>query len=421
MPFGRIHESMLNSTEPGAPARSGRAILREAIAHTAVTFLSTLAIQIVTFGILALSALILPAEGFARLSVIVAVVMLSSALFEFGVNVTSTKMFSDTGDVGYFRSACFVRIACVPIASAFGAIAGVFGWTDIGLGIALGAALNIWNGLRATDQARQSYKDFIRSSLVFASIRACVGFAAAYLVLDPISIAIAMYAVPIVACMASSSSKYLREAFYLSNPTLLSSSGYAFYVYINAVAFIAVPYVPQFFIAARMDAISVGTYGLILSFSGPVGLLIYALYSTLLPKILDRSGGVEKALWSSKGVGVLCLFWLLLMSGGCILVFVLQSVYGDRFPNIAPIFLVYFAGTAASSLLGMYSLSVHTQGIPQLSAFVSVVRLIALVGALMAFGKTLMSVIVVTLVVLVLGQLALIALLWRRRLSSKTL
>lgn len=398
---------------------AGRAILRETAVHTALTFFSTLAIQLTTFAILASSALVMPTEAFARLSLIVAAVMLSNSLFELGLNVTSTKMFGDTGDDGYFRSAFAVRLVCLPVALVMGGAFLQLGWGDTGLGIILGAVLNVWNGVRATDQARQDYRSFVRSSVAFAAVRGIVGILAMVLTKDPVITAIATYAVPVAAGGLSASAKYVREAFSGPRPPIRASLWYATHVYLNALTFIAIPYVPQFFIAARLDPVAVGTYGLILSFSGPVALLIYTFYSVLLPKMLGPNAKLEEMLWSWLGIAAICVAWFALLSGGGILVLVLENVFAARFPTISASFFLYFSGTSLSSLLGMYSLSVHTQGVPQLNTIVSVVRLFVLFGVLLVFGETLIATILATLIILILGQISLIFLLWVRRKSNK--
>src|SRR5271157_1031228 len=173
--------------------------------QTAVTFLATLAIQATTFAILALAALAMPKEAFARLSLIVAAAMLANALFELGLNLTSTKMYGETRDEGYLRAAFAVRLACLPAGTLLGLAVWRAGAADAGLGIALGAVLNLWNGLRAADQARQDYCSFARSSLAFAVLRAATGFTALYLTRNPVWTAVATYALPVVAGVASRS------------------------------------------------------------------------------------------------------------------------------------------------------------------------------------------------------------------------
>lgn len=394
---------------------AGRAILRETVVHTALTFISTLAIQLTTFAILASSALVMSTEAFARLSLIVAAVMLSNALFELGLNVTSTKMFGDTGDDGYFRSAFAVRLVCLPVALVMGGAFLQLGWGDTGLGIILGAVLNVWNGVRATDQARQDYRSFVRSSVAFAAVRGIVGILAMVLTKDPVITAIATYAVPVAAGGLSASAKYVREAFSGPRPPIRASLWYATHVYLNALTFIAIPYVPQFFIAARLDPVAVGTYGLILTFIGPISLLVYSLRSVLLPKMLGVGRALEDWLWSAKGATVIGIASFLMMIGGVILGFGLKHFYGHKFPEIALVFLIFFAGFAATSMIGLYSLSVHTQGVPHLSNTIGLLKLVALAAVLVPLEHSLSTTVTATSLVMVAGEVALVGALALRR------
>ncbi len=395
-----------------------RLVLREIASHTAITFLSTLAIQATTFAILALAAVILPVGEFARLSLIVAAVMLASALFELGLNITSTKMYGDTRDEGYLHFAFLIRLGLVPLGAVIGAAVAFAGLSDIGLGIALGAILNIWNGMRATDQARQDYGSFARSSAVFAVLRATAGLFALFVFHDAPLVAIAVYAVPVVACLTSASARLFREALSAPRPEIAGVLRYGTYVYINAVTFIAIPYVPQFFVASRLDAVHVGTYGLILTFLGPISLVVNSLYNVLLPKMLGTNSSVEGMLWSRRGAIAIVMLWLVMLAGSGVLAAGLNAVYQARFPGIVPMFLLYFAGFSASTLLGIYTLSVHTQGVPQINMVVNAVRLVALLAALYGFGRSLSSIILIVVCMMVIGQIAVVAWLSRRRFLS---
>lgn len=390
-------------------------MMREIASHTAITFISTLAIQLTTFAILALAALMLPIADFARLSIIVASVMLASALFELGLNITSTKMYGDTRDEGYLRAAFAMRLLLIPVGAALGAAVALSGLTDIGAGIALAAPLNLWNGVRATDQARQDYASFIRSSIVFAVMRGTAGLLALLIIAEPLPIAFAVYALPVAASALSASARLARQAFSAPWPQLSHAYRYAGYVYLNAVTFIAVPYVPQFFVAARLDATAVGTYGLILTFSGPIALVVNSVYNVLLPKMLTPELKVEALLWSRRGFAIIGALWLALMAGGGFFLLAMDQFYSAKFPDLLPLFVLFFSGFSASTLIGIYTLSVHTQGVPKLNAFVNVVRLIILTIAIYWLGQSLSAIVAIMVVVLLLGQLVVVGWLAGRR------
>lgn len=395
----------------------GLTILRETVWHTALTFLSTLAIQSISFAILAVAAHVLPIEAFARLSLIVAAVMLSSAFFEFGLNVTSTKMYGDTRDEWFLIAASRVRLACVPISALLGlCVAFLEGGPDIGIGIGLGAILNLWNGVRASDQARQDYRSFTRASLAFAAVRGILGLTALYLTRDPIVVAFATYALPVLMSVLSSSARYLMVApSMLARRPTVTMIKYAAYVYLNALTFILIPYLPQFVISHRLDVAAVSTYGLILTFTGPISLLVYSLRSVLLPKMLGSGAHFEEILWSRHGAAVIGGAWLALMIGGVAIGFGLEIFYGYKFSGIRQIFWLFFTGFSATAMIGLYSLSVHTQGVPQLGVVVGVGKVAVLAGFLIFAGQNLIIIVAMTAFVMVLSEIVLAGILAARR------
>lgn len=303
-----------------SPAAREAGSLGEVARHTALVFLSTLALQATMFVILASAALLLEAGPFARLSLIVAAAMLASAVFELGLNVTATKMYGDSRDESFLRTAFHIRLLCLPIGLIAGlAIAVIAGLSDVGLGIGIGAALNLWNGVRASDQARQDYRSFVASSLAFAAIRGVAGLLTLYLTRDPVLTVLASSVLPLAGALFSTSARYAPGAFSVPRLPPRAVLRYAAHVYLNALTFIAIPYVPQFLIAARLDPTAVGTYGLVLIFTGPISLLVYSLRSVLLPKMLGTRSSLEDAMWSRQGLLVLGILWLTMLAGGLLI------------------------------------------------------------------------------------------------------
>ena len=391
-------------------------LLREVAQHTALVFASTLAIQATTFIILASAALVLPTDGFAQLSLIVAATMLATGLFELGLNLTSTKMYGDTRDEGFLRTAFLIRLLCAPVGFLLG-LAVALGWgaMEIGLGIGLGAALNLWNGVRASDQAREDYRSFVTASLSFAALRGLAGLGTLYATRDPVLTAIAIYALPIAGAAFSTSARYAGEAFTGPRRPVGDMLRYGTHVYLSALAFIAIPYAPQFVIASRLDAAAVGTYGLILIFTGPISLLVYSLRSVLLPKMLGDGSRLEDMMWSRRGFFAIVGLLGALIAGGALLGYGLEIFYAHKFPEIRSAFTVFFIGFAATAMIGLYSLTVHTLGMPQLSAVIGLAKFAILLVLLALTGFTLSEVIVSTTLVMVAGETALVALLGARR------
>lgn len=387
------------------------------IAHTGATFLSTLAVQASTFAVLAVAGLLLPVAEFSRLSIVVATTMLSTALFDLGLNVTSTKRFGDTGDVRYLAVAFAARVLLVPVAGVVGYFLTQAGAAELGMGVVLGGLLNVWNGARSTDQAVENYRSLALSSIVFAIVRAVAGLWAVIQLRDSGAVAIAIYAVPLAVSLISASTWLAISALSRQLPDLSGTARYAAYVYLNALAFMAIPYVPQFFISEQFDDVSTGTYGLLLTFSAPVALVVNSIYNVLLPKMLRSDSIYENELWSRRGLAALSALTLVTVISGFALSVALGQFYSHIFPEIQWAFFLYFSGFSISTIAGIYTLSVHTQGVPQINMLVNIVRLVALVAALLLVATDLMSVVQITVVVMFAGQLIMVGWLAARRFS----
>ncbi len=396
--------------------RSPAPFLREIARHTTLVLVSTLAIQATMFAILASAALLLDTKAFGQLSLIVASAMLASAFFELGLNVSSTKMYGDSGDDNVLRTAFQIRLLCLPIAFLAGLIvANAAGLPDVGLGIALGAVLNLWNGVRASDQARQDYQSFMAASLCFAAIRAGAGMLTLYLTRDPVLTALASYALPVVAATASGSARYIAGAVAMPQMPPRAMLRYAAHVHLNALTFIAIPYVPQFVIASRLDPAATGTYGLILTFTGPVSLLVYSMRSVLLPKMLGGRSELEAAMWTRQGLLVIGVLWAAMAASGFLIAEALELFYGHKFPEIRLAFGLFFLGFSATALIGLYSLSVHTLSVPEISTATGALKFVVLLLVLQLTGHTLTQIVIVTTLVMVAGEVVLALLLASRR------
>lgn len=401
---------------PIEPRLDASYLVRKTAWQTVLVFVSTLAIQLTTFAILAIAALIMPAEAFARLSLIVAATMLSLAIAELGMDTASARMYCDTKDEGYLRTAFAVYLTSLPvIALIAGSTAYVAGATDIGLGIALGGILNLWNALRSCDQARQDYRSFWRASFAFAALRLVAGGGTLYLTRDPVLTAAATYALPVVAGLLSTSARYAFEAFAGPRRAIGELAWYTAHVYCSTVSFIAMPYISQFIMAARLDATAIGSFGLILAFCGPISLLMYSLQSVVFPVMVGGGKALEDLIWSWKGLSVILCSILALIVGGAIVGQGLDFFYGHKYQGIATAFMIYFAGFSITSMVGLYSISQHTQGVPQYSNAINLIRVVTLTLLLSQFGTDLNSVILITVLTMCVGEFVLAALLGFRR------
>lgn len=382
--------------------------------HSGGTLAATLAVQASNFFLLAVAAQLLTTEEFARLSSIVAVVMMSSALFEFGLNVTATKIFGESRDKGVFSVAAKIRVWTLLIVMVVSSLLWVVSPADVLLAITLGAFTNVWNGMRATDQAMQQFRAFAKSSLLFALFRMLITLPLLFFVGDAVSTAIGLYFAPLAALMLVAGGWRDVRSGGGGQIKVAEIFSYAKFVYPNSIIFIALPYLPQLYIGDKLSFEAAASYGLIVAFSGPVGLLIYSLRATLLPKLFGQ-GALERRLWSTKGGLLLSIAWVFLLVTGGVFAEILEFFYGERFDGIRSAFLVYFAGISLTGILGIYGLSVHTLGVPQVSLYVNGLRAVALVCGLIQFGFSLMSVVLVLSTIMAVGEIVLLIVVYRCR------
>ena len=175
------------------------------------------------------------------------------------------------------------------------------------------------------------------------------------------------------------------------------------------------PYISQFIMAARLDATAIGSFGLILAFCGPISLLMYSLQSVVFPVMVGGGKALEDLIWSWKGLSVILCSILALIVGGAIVGQGLDFFYGHKYQGIATAFMIYFAGFSITSMVGLYSISQHTQGVPQYSNAINLIRVVTLTLLLSKFGTDLNSVILITVLTMCVGEFVLAALLGFRR------
>jgi O-antigen/teichoic acid export membrane protein len=376
---------------------------------TSQVLFSTISIQVATFAILALAGRYLPIVEFSRLSLIVATTMLATTVFDLGLGITATKFFGETRDDSYLRTAFGVWLLLLPVGATVSVLIWfVVGRKDLAVGLALGCALNIWNGVRVADIARQDLSSFTRASLYFAAIRLVAGISALLVSQDAVIVAVCIFLLPIVVTPFSASFLYITTSVSGARKPILQLLKYTSLVQLGALAFVATPYVPQYVIAAHFSAIDVGTYGLIMTFTAPIGLITSSLRSVLLPRMLGPNSVIENRLWSWSGILVVFGLCVLFLAGGVVVGIFVDYIYAARFPGIQNAFVVFYSGFCLTAVIGLYSLSVHTQSVPHYNMIVNLSKLLGLLVLLRFFGHSLMSIVAITSVTMVVAEVLLV-------------
>ena len=293
-------------------------------------------------------------------------------------------------------------------------VALAWGATDIGLGIGLGAALNLWNGVRASDQARQDYRSFVAASLSFAALRVGAGLGALYTTGDPALTAIAIYVFPVAGAAFSRSARYVVEAFAGPRRPVGDMLWYGA-TSISARCVHRHPvraairhrvanerdrgrdlwtdpdlHRPDFSpgLFAQERAAAENAWGWF-----PVGKHDVESAGPIRDR---RTVGRADGRWSAAGYG-------------------LEIFYAHKFPEIRSTFTMFFIGFSATAMIGLYSLSVHTLAVPQISAAIGIAKFAVLLVLLPLTGPALVDMVALTATVMVAGEIALVALLGARR------
>jgi O-antigen/teichoic acid export membrane protein len=380
-----------------------------------VVFIATLILQASAFAILTVAAFVLPVHEFATVTVMMSVQVLTVAAIDLGINTTMTKLYSETKDHHYIRSAQAWRTLVAASVCMMGIVTWSLYHPAIGLGMVLGGVLSQWNGYRATDIAQQAFRTFAVSSALFSSARLLFGFTALLVWRDGELVMIAMHLLPalliIICCKREASFSALPRAF----ATFRQFSNYALPVHIGQLAHVAVLYMPVHLAEKTLSTADVGALGLILTFCAPIPLFINAIRSTLLPRLLSASPAFEDWLWGWRGFLAVTLLTFMLISAGLVAAGLLNIIYGDKYPNVGAPFLIYFAGVALSGTLGLFSVSVHTQGVPQIAALVHCVKAALLSTLWFFFHGSLPQILWTVTICLIIGELVMIFLLHRKR------
>lgn len=390
--------------------------ISEVARQSTVVLLATLAVQLTTFAVTAIAGLMLPIGEFAKLSLITAANVLSAFVLDLGLNVTMTKFYSRDRDASYLRAALAVRVSMLGVATVAGCVLLGAGIHEIGLGLILGGCTNLWSGVRATEQAVQDYRSYARSNIGFAAMRFVSGIAALTVWREAHVVAVAVYAIPMLAMLTSHAKDMISNSFAAIRRPSRQAVGYAAHVAVSQLAFNSVLYVPQFFVEARLSALDVGRYGLVLTFIAPVALVVTSLRNVLLPKLLSSSSkDFDRLLWSWRGVMAVAGLCVLLLIGGGFGAGLVHFIYGTRFPDTVTPFITIYAGSVLTGMIGIYSLSMHTQNAPHLGTWVNLARLTFAILALMYLGNSLWQIAALVSVVMVIGEIVLVALLRARR------
>jgi O-antigen/teichoic acid export membrane protein len=364
---------------------------------------SGLVVNAATFVILALAPLMLTIEDFAKLTLGVAAVMFLATLLDFGLSITSTRQFAATRDPAYLSLSIKTRLA---LFTALGSLAGALCmWPEarpFAIALLAAAALNIWTGLRAADQAREDFASFARANLLFSAAR--IGFAGAGLASGSwIAVMLGLFVVPVIAIAVFKSAGVLRTIRPKASPVLAPSARYARFVFMSAVCYGGLMALPAAIAGLRLDPVGIGTIGLANTFIGPVTLLNTAFRLVLLPRITASETALRPRLNGTRIAMALALTLLCAAGAGLLG----DILYGQRFALAGPVIGIMTAGMLATSILGLMNLDVHRVGAPSVEALTNLGRLLITAPILWLSGTSVLLLSLAAAVCLVVGEIVL--------------
>ncbi len=378
---------------------------------------SGLVVNAATFAILVAAPLALPLASFARLSLAVAGVLFLVAVLDFGLSITSTRQYAATSEPAYLSLSIRTRLLLCALIAPPALVAFAWPAAQPYAGAALGAvALNLWNGLRAADQARQDFESFARSNLVFAAARlmfAGLGLATG----SWIAVLIGLFVAPVVAIGAVKAHKIIALAAPSVGPVIGVAARYALWVFVSAACYNALMGLPMAIAGKRLDDVAIGTIGIAATFMGPVSLLNNALRLVLLPKVAAGASPMQNRISRMR----LALALLLMAGAAGLAAFVGHEAYGGQFPLAGMVIGAMVGPLVFAIPIGLLNMDVHRQGAPRLEAMVNLARLCVIAPALWFAGQSLIGLSLAAGALLLLGELALlVALRWRNGRSVRS-
>lgn len=332
-------------------------------------------VQASSFAILAAAALVLNPEQFGEVGKAFAAMGMATVVMDLGVAPTVARFFATTGDRGYLLLGLRLHL-CGCVAALLVAVCMLLGGMYLlALGVILGAMQTVWNNVRFVDLVQGDVDRYFYVSVRYSVVRVglsllCLGFAG-----SPTLLCVCMYGVPGLCATGVE----IWRSFATKLPTTTISGSivaYAACMYVTSVAFVACSYIPWLFIDGK-SGVQCGSYSLIVALCGPVALLSQAVRSVILPRMAAPGSSLARQMCSWRGCIVAATLWCGLLGLAVAGSELLVMAYGDRYPGVQWVFVVYFGGYSGTAILGLFTTRMlHAGWIP---ACIAVARLLVLV------------------------------------------
>lgn len=381
--------------------------------------------NLISFGITLVIARTLGPEEFSRIGVSISVVVILGLLFDFGLGATLVRQYYDSDDdisrtqligvvLQYKLLIFLLLLVSIPllgrlVIQIYPILSG-YEWLVFEAIISSGL-FSIWTTLRAIEQAKRDFSIYTRYLVAYGILR-LITFAVCYQIAGvvPAIVMPTLYIVPLVTLTTAyfifnRGSDLIRFDVHIFWTRIVKALKYGVWVAISGFSYTILSRIPQVFLSHRSTPDEVGLYSAALTFLVVFSLLNMSARTVILPQITalrdeDGRGRFRKKVWRLAPV----FFFAMILALVSLAWF--QSVFlGGDYKESVPVFVVMGFGMIATIYFGLLNSLVHSYGVPQVSAFINVGRVLIFVTAMALLPVNSLTSAIVYSFVLVIGEL----------------
>ncbi len=356
-------------------------------------FATNLIVNLSTIIIVAIAPWFLSTEGLSQFVLIIAATMFGHMVLDFGLNISAVKKYAEARNSSYLSillTSKFVILVISLLSLPFMLSGGkVQFWA---VAVLCAATMNWWTGLRTFEQAKQNYDAYSKANLKFAISRLFMGLIGLTSG-DWLITSLAFFVGPALVVLIFEYNLVTTHLVPIKKSYIISLFKYSAFLHLDSIFHGAAMYLPQVFIASRLGATEIGTFGLIMSFAAPLSLVNASLRAYLLPRICTGDIQGRTLLVNPKfPIGLLAL--LLATGGGLMLASaILDFLYGANYPQLSKMFVVYMAFSILSITVSLFNIEVHRLGMIRLYATIRGISFTILLFLLWQYGTNFQSIV----------------------------
>jgi O-antigen/teichoic acid export membrane protein len=352
----------------------------------------------VNFGVQIAAARALGVREFGVLSLAFSVTLLTGAIGELGLNLTTIRLFNKhsgdskaqeilLGSVLAVKATIFVSLLIVSVPIGHLLARGLSGddenWLLFAVALATGGLLFFWTYLQSLFQCYRQFNRLAAYTMLYSGLR-LVALLAAYTLQGEGSLTwlLATYTLPTAILLGVGLIPMAGKLLALSIlapqssiAALKEAVAYSKWVALSGIAYIAMPYLARFILAVRASVEEVGIFSAGMTFTVAFSTLNTAVRAVIFPQVTALEGRGEIRRYLGRLARIAPYYTVLAVLGIACLGSLQWAVLGEEYRAALPVFLVTAGAFAAVVFLGLGTMLVHTMMRPQVDAWVNVVRL----------------------------------------------